>query len=97
LIDVLLIIKIYQIMKRKVLLSIGVMVVFTIVALSVNVSIYRNGNTGNIDLAQLKVMSSADAECYNDPPELNNGRCFTMTGRCHELETPYDCDPSRGR
>lgn len=74
---------------KKIVLIAGI-VVITIVVLCINVSLNRNGQTGNIDLAQLTVTNQASAECTTSHG-FGGGKCL-MAGICVGDPGNNQCD-----
>jgi hypothetical protein len=78
-------------MKKTILIA--SVTTISIIALFINVSLSRNGQTGNIDLIQLKATNEASAECVHVP--WGNGYCNFMD-RCIFEPGYTDCDYAQG-
>jgi hypothetical protein len=82
---------------KKTIKIIGIIACAAVILL--NVSLNHKNSAGNIDLSKLIVTNQADAECIYDwkIPELNHGRCSSLTGNCYWDWPDYqDCDPEQG-
>ena len=79
---------------KKVIKITGILVCMAVLFL--NVSLNHKSSTGDLDLSKLITANKADAECFNDIPELNNGRCSYLTGNCYwDWPQHQECDSSR--
>lgn len=72
----------------KKIILIACVAIIAIGALFVNVSLNNNGQTGNIDLAQLRVTNDANAECTQWM--INNGKCLVLVQLCVGDPFPED-------
>lgn len=68
---------------------------FVLAALATGVFFANNTNADqDFSLSSLVSINSANAECITSSiPELNTGRCSTLTGNCYALSEPSTCDP----
>ncbi len=77
---------------KKLILIAGIAII-AILALSINVSLNRDSQTGNIDLAQLKIINEASAECYPPAPPFAGGHCLELIQICLFEVGATECDP----